>query len=356
MPNMRREHVVAQRAAEISAVKGMLREVAEALDPNDERRTAVDLYMAVRELREHATAEVQAHSDSLEATRAKLEAAREQLADVSVQAEIPKAQLQQKLPADKEEKKSLLIPRREHEERERDEADLTWLRMLTASLKEEEEEERNARFAMDRYYADGAEPQLCGALPGGRANAFGGVLGRPLAGGSGMPVKSSDSPPELQDERRLQDPVLPGPGGARRAYDHWLVGNAGSRPFQRSLPPGHEGKIMLWDLGAEDPEAAGGPRRLVLEGHEGMVYGVSFSPDSRTLASCSYDRTILLWDLGVEDPAAASPRVLKGHEETVNGVSFSPDGHTLASCSGDCTIMLWDMGAEDPEAAGGPRV
>eukprot|EP01046_Picozoa_sp_COSAG06_P070660 COSAG06_NODE_19859_length_819_cov_1.795833_1_plen_123_part_01 len=123
-----------------------------------------------------------------------------------------------------------------------------------------------------------------------------------------MPVKSSDSPPVLQDERRLPDPVLPA-GGARRAYDRWLMGgNAGSRPFQRSLPPGHEGPVT----------------------------GVSFSPDGRTLASCSGDKTIMLWDMGAEDPAVAGgPRVLKGHEDVVSGVSFSPDGRTLASCSDD---------------------
>jgi hypothetical protein len=77
-----------QKRAEISAAKAKLREMAEALDPNDERRAAFDQYMAARELREHATAEVLAHSDSLEEKRAKLDAAREHLADVSVEAEV----------------------------------------------------------------------------------------------------------------------------------------------------------------------------------------------------------------------------------------------------------------------------
>ena len=62
----------------------------------------------------------------------------------------------------------------------------------------------------------------------------------------------------------------------------------------------------------------------MLKGHESWVYGVSFSPDGRTLASCSDDNTIMLWDLEAEDPAAAGgPRVLKGHRAGVNGVSFS---------------------------------
>eukprot|EP01046_Picozoa_sp_COSAG06_P105333 COSAG06_NODE_51566_length_311_cov_0.768868_1_plen_98_part_10 len=96
----------------------------------------------------------------------------------------------------------------------------------------------------------------------------------------------------------------------------------------------------------------------MLKGHEGKVTGVSFSPDGRTLASCSRDKSIMLWDLGAEDPGAAGgPRVMKGqvHYQSVFGVSFSPDGRTLASCSEDNTIMLWDMGAEAPDPAGGPR-
>jgi WD40 repeat protein len=73
------------------------------------------------------------------------------------------------------------------------------------------------------------------------------------------------------------------------------------------------------------------------------VLTVAFSPDGRTLATGSNDRTVLVWD--VTDPA--HPRrlgpPLAGHNEAVESVAFAPDGDTLAAASDDGTVLLWDL-------------
>ena len=77
---------------------------------------------------------------------------------------------------------------------------------------------------------------------------------------------------------------------------------------------------------------------MTLEGHNSSVRSVAFSPDGKTLASGSSDRTIRLWNA-----TTGQYRVtLEGHSEVINSVVFSPDGKTLASGSSDRTIRLWN--------------
>ncbi|KAF7508093.1 hypothetical protein GJ744_009675 [Endocarpon pusillum] len=75
-----------------------------------------------------------------------------------------------------------------------------------------------------------------------------------------------------------------------------------------------------------------------LEGHSGPIYSVTFSADSRRLASASSDRTVRLWD----SETGALQQTLEGHSKSVNSVAFSADGRRLASASYDSTVRLWD--------------
>ena len=78
-----------------------------------------------------------------------------------------------------------------------------------------------------------------------------------------------------------------------------------------------------------------------LEGHSGYVRSVAFSPDSKRVASGSYDRTIKIWD----PTTGTCTQTLKGHSGSVRSVAFSPDSKRVASGSYDETIKIWMLRA-----------
>jgi WD40 repeat protein len=74
-----------------------------------------------------------------------------------------------------------------------------------------------------------------------------------------------------------------------------------------------------------------------LTGHTGEVLSLAFSPNSRRLATGSWDQTIRIWNV-----VNGSPPLSLVHGSNVYCVAFAPDSKTLASGAWDTSIKLWD--------------
>jgi WD40 repeat protein len=68
--------------------------------------------------------------------------------------------------------------------------------------------------------------------------------------------------------------------------------------------------------------------------------GVAFSPDGKTIASASSDRTVRRWDTRTGQPIG---QPLTGHTGPVKAIAFSPDGTMIASANMDRTVRLWPV-------------
>ena len=102
-------------------------------------------------------------------------------------------------------------------------------------------------------------------------------------------------------------------------------------PDGKMLASAHKSEVRLWDVGT-------GMLKQSLTGHMRSIFRIAFSPDSKTLASGSLDRTVRLWDV----ETGWVKQTLTGYTSNVYNVVFSPDGKILASASYS-GVHLWDV-------------
>lgn len=73
-----------------------------------------------------------------------------------------------------------------------------------------------------------------------------------------------------------------------------------------------------------------------LEIHKEEVTDISFSPNSKIIATASKDKTVKLWGLDGKEITT-----LQGHQDLVSSVKFSPTGQIIATASWDGNVKLW---------------
>jgi WD40 repeat protein len=90
--------------------------------------------------------------------------------------------------------------------------------------------------------------------------------------------------------------------------------------------------------------------RALLQGHVSIVYSLTFSSDSRLLASASRDGTARIWDVETGRLLAT----LKGSKEIARRVAFNPAG-TLLAVGYHTQARIWDVSSAQLQATLSPH-
>lgn len=151
-----------------------------------------------------------------------------------------------------------------------------------------------------------------------------------------------------------------GPDGSRSLWtDHarvavWDVPAFLRSPIVTALAVSPDGKwvaagrsdhtIHVFETKGWKPGSAGKPAQI-LRGHRQIVRDLSFSPDSRLIASAAgagnRPGEATLWDF----VSGKELLTLPGHPDEVTAVAFRPDGLELATDGMRGHVLLWDLGA-----------
>lgn len=100
-------------------------------------------------------------------------------------------------------------------------------------------------------------------------------------------------------------------------------------------------RLYLWDVTGEKVHVAlDVPADTRISDLNTMQFmQAAMSPNGQILAAGGHDRHVRLYEQSTGRPLAR----LQGHEGGVNSIAFTPDGSRLASGAGDMTVRIWNV-------------
>lgn len=112
----------------------------------------------------------------------------------------------------------------------------------------------------------------------------------------------------------------------------WIA-HAEWSPDGRLLACSSAGGVAIWRGTLESAP-------VFIKQHDGPVKGVTFAPNSATLATASADTTVKVWDLRAFSPSMQPMNVYTDHTSAAEKVLFERHGGVIA-CGVDGTVRIW---------------
>lgn len=133
------------------------------------------------------------------------------------------------------------------------------------------------------------------------------------------PRQNCKRPASLEEQKAM----------AQKRYEAALGGGG----VERMVSGSDDFTMFLWQP-AEDKKPI-----ARMTGHQQLINQVAFSPDTRMIASASFDKSVKLW-CGRTGKYLSS---LRGHVQAVYQVAWSADSRLLVSGSADSTLKVWSL-------------
>jgi WD40 repeat protein len=105
----------------------------------------------------------------------------------------------------------------------------------------------------------------------------------------------------------------------------------------------NEGPIYLWDY---DPDKKSADNERALQKHTAGVTAVAFSPDGKSLASASRDKSAIIWNVDKKE----AKRTFADHQGEVLCLAWHPKGTALATGGDDRLVRLWNTEKDEKPA------
>jgi WD40 repeat protein len=121
-----------------------------------------------------------------------------------------------------------------------------------------------------------------------------------------------------------------------RGHEEWVSSVAFIPRTNLLVTSSADKTLRVWDL--DTGKQVGEP----LLNHECAVWKIAASPDGRWVVSGGWNGSILVWEVARDKTdLKREPVSFKGHEILLRGLVFAPDSETFASASNDLTICVW---------------